>query len=359
MIEGLLTTALVLAGLQVQESFKPSFEKLPEVVVVGPQSVGKSTTLEMIAGMNFLPRGTSTTTKRPFQISLIPSIDGEALAVVKVKDDATRDSPPYRADEHEYSLDNVGEIEKLKDYLSSLNHPNRFIDDPVELKIYHPDFVFQIEVIDLPGLVVSGDDIKQVEDLVRKHCERMGTIILLIHAGDMDLENNAAFNFIKSIDGYAKRTLGLLTKLNKHELVAMGNSGHAKNNLMLLGGQYESIPSKVQTWVQNGWYGITGQNQSALDQKTQISVTIAEEATFFKTNSLYASASHAVQKRLGTVHLTKKIASLLQADLDTALISLSREMGQGKLNAEERLKKFGKPPPCDGPRTGKSCEKVS
>ncbi|EOD23350.1 hypothetical protein EMIHUDRAFT_78376 [Emiliania huxleyi CCMP1516] len=44
--------------------------KLPQVVVVGPQSHGKSTALEMLAGLNFLPRGSGIVTTRPFRITI-------------------------------------------------------------------------------------------------------------------------------------------------------------------------------------------------------------------------------------------------------------------------------------------------
>jgi dynamin 1-like protein len=44
---------------------------LPQIVVVGSQSAGKSSVLENIVGRDFLPRGTGIVTRRPLILQLI------------------------------------------------------------------------------------------------------------------------------------------------------------------------------------------------------------------------------------------------------------------------------------------------
>ena len=41
---------------------------LPQIVVIGGQSSGKSSVLESIVGIDFLPRGTNIVTRRPIII---------------------------------------------------------------------------------------------------------------------------------------------------------------------------------------------------------------------------------------------------------------------------------------------------
>jgi ABC-type branched-subunit amino acid transport system ATPase component len=41
---------------------------LPKIVVLGEQSAGKSSLLESICGMNFLPRGSGIVTRRPLEL---------------------------------------------------------------------------------------------------------------------------------------------------------------------------------------------------------------------------------------------------------------------------------------------------
>lgn len=43
---------------------------LPKVVVLGNQSSGKSSLLEQIVGLDFLPRGTGVVTRRPLELRL-------------------------------------------------------------------------------------------------------------------------------------------------------------------------------------------------------------------------------------------------------------------------------------------------
>ena len=50
---------------------------LPRIAVVGIQSSGKSSLLESIVGLDFLPRGSGTVTRRPLELRLVHSPDLE------------------------------------------------------------------------------------------------------------------------------------------------------------------------------------------------------------------------------------------------------------------------------------------
>lgn len=45
--------------------------KLPQIIVVGTQSSGKSSVIESIVGKDFLPRGVGIVTRRPLILQLI------------------------------------------------------------------------------------------------------------------------------------------------------------------------------------------------------------------------------------------------------------------------------------------------
>lgn len=46
------------------------FVKLPRIAVLGSQSSGKSSVLESIVGLDFLPRGDGLVTRRPLELRL-------------------------------------------------------------------------------------------------------------------------------------------------------------------------------------------------------------------------------------------------------------------------------------------------
>lgn len=48
---------------------------LPRIAVLGSQSAGKSSLLESVVGMNFLPRGSGVVTRRPLELRLVHSTD--------------------------------------------------------------------------------------------------------------------------------------------------------------------------------------------------------------------------------------------------------------------------------------------
>lgn len=44
---------------------------LPRIAVLGEQSAGKSSLLEAVCGLNFLPRGTGIVTRRPLELRMV------------------------------------------------------------------------------------------------------------------------------------------------------------------------------------------------------------------------------------------------------------------------------------------------
>ena len=51
---------------------------LPRIAVLGDQSAGKSSLLEQVVGMNFLPRGSGVVTRRPLELRLEHNPDQNA-----------------------------------------------------------------------------------------------------------------------------------------------------------------------------------------------------------------------------------------------------------------------------------------
>ena len=56
---------------------------LPQIVVVGAQSCGKSSVLENIVGKDFLPRGSGIVTRRPLILQVLNRAAENALEMLK------------------------------------------------------------------------------------------------------------------------------------------------------------------------------------------------------------------------------------------------------------------------------------
>ncbi|WVW79986.1 hypothetical protein I302_101959 [Kwoniella bestiolae CBS 10118] len=85
---------------------------LPQIVVVGSQSSGKSSVLETIVGRDFLPRGQGIVTRRPLVLQLIHTPDSSSSSGLSPRNNAhssIKRSPRIGAtdDEHNGYLPNL------------------------------------------------------------------------------------------------------------------------------------------------------------------------------------------------------------------------------------------------------------
>ena len=113
---------------------------MPQLVVVGAQSVGKSSVLESIVGHDFLPRGQGIVTRRPIilQINNIP------------KDQKEHAEFSHKKGEKFYNWDLVRkEIESETDKLAGTN--KGISSTPIIVKVFSPN-VPDMNIVDLPGL---------------------------------------------------------------------------------------------------------------------------------------------------------------------------------------------------------------
>jgi GTP-binding protein EngB required for normal cell division len=54
-----------------KDSGLDDYISLPRIAVLGTQSAGKSSLLEAICGLNFLPRGSGVVTRRPLELRMV------------------------------------------------------------------------------------------------------------------------------------------------------------------------------------------------------------------------------------------------------------------------------------------------
>lgn len=120
---------------------------LPQIVVIGGQSCGKSSVLESIVGIDFLPRGTNIVTRRPTIIQLINT--------------SFADKPwaefTHRPGEKYFDFGKVKEeIEQDTNKVCGTNKDISHI--PIIVKIYSRSVV-DLTLVDLPGItkIPTGD----------------------------------------------------------------------------------------------------------------------------------------------------------------------------------------------------------
>ena len=135
--------------------------KLPQIVVVGSQSSGKSSVLESFVGRDFLPRGSGIVTRRPLVLQLIhtpaagdgPEEWGEFLHAPGKK---FSDFSDIRTEIDAETERKLGKTKKVS-------------ADPIRLAIYSPHVV-DLSLVDLPGVtkVPVADQPADIEQQLRQ-----------------------------------------------------------------------------------------------------------------------------------------------------------------------------------------------
>jgi len=122
---------------------------MPQLVVVGSQSAGKSSVLETIVGRDFLPRGQGIVTRRPLVLQLIhtPVPDPSSLS----PDVSHTEWGQFLHIDKRFT--DFNEIRKeIEQETFRVAGQNKGVSKlPISLRIYSPN-VLDLTLVDLPGL---------------------------------------------------------------------------------------------------------------------------------------------------------------------------------------------------------------
>ncbi|KAG5930761.1 hypothetical protein E4U53_002138, partial [Claviceps sorghi] len=155
--EDLLTTVNKLQDLVFNTIGSDSLD-LPQIVVVGSQSAGKSSVLENIVGRDFLPRGSGIVTRRPLILQLI-NVHEDGDAPDPALDPYRSPAAARRSEWAEFHhipnrrFTDFSDVKReIENETARVAGSNKGINrQPINLKIYSPH-VLNLTLVDLPGL---------------------------------------------------------------------------------------------------------------------------------------------------------------------------------------------------------------
>ena len=295
--------------------------KLPRICSLGTQSSGKSSVLESIVGLDFLPRGDGVVTRRPLELRLCHINSGEPWAIFE-----------ERKGQKFTDFIKVREtIEALTDEVCGKD--KNILDKPIVLNVYSqtcPD----LTLVDLPGVTrvpIEGQP-KNIEEITKnmaiRYIEDPLTIILCVIAANSDIATSDGLKLAKEIDTTGSRTLGVLTKLD-----IMDAGTDARKALM-----NEEIPLKL------GYVGVKNRSKQDLMNKLSMAETARKEKEFFKSHPAYKNlpAGH-----LGTDVLINKLTKIYFRIIRENLPRIVKAINDRVKTAEEELQSLGQPMPTD------------
>uniref|UniRef100_A0A673BU32 Dynamin-1-like protein n=1 Tax=Sphaeramia orbicularis TaxID=375764 RepID=A0A673BU32_9TELE len=285
--------------------------QLPQIVVVGTQSSGKSSVLESLVGRDVLPRGTGIVTRRPLILQLV-HIDSE---------DCRKTSEENGIDGEEW-----GKFLHTKNKVKfSVFFPG-ISDEPIHLKVFSPHVV-NLTLVDLPGItkVPVGDQPKDIEiqirELILKYISNPNSIILAVTAANTDMATSEALKVAREVDPDGRRTLAVVTKL---DLMDAGTDAMD----VLMG---RVIPVKL------GIIGVVNRSQLDINQKKSVADSIRDEYAFLQKK--YPSLAN----RNGTKYLARTLNRLLMHHIRDCLPELKTRINVLAAQYQSLLNSYGEP----------------
>ena len=293
---------------------------LPQIVVVGSQSVGKSSVLESLVGRDFLPRGTGIVTRRPLILQLRNVIDKEN----KVKEWGEFQHLSGKRFE---DFDQIRQ--EIDDETDRTCGKNKAISNqPILLRIFSPH-VIDLTLVDLPGItkIPIGDQPNDVEyrirELITHYISKPNCVILAVTAANTDIANSDALKLAREFDPDGSRTVGVVTKM---DLMDEGTDA-----LEVLQGRM--YPLKL------GYVGVVCRSQRDIQTKKTIRDSLKAEDKFFKTHPSYKSIS----SRCGSLYMAKLLHKVLIYHIRDCLPGLRAKVAEMVAACETELQGLGEP----------------
>ncbi|KAL7812134.1 P-loop containing nucleoside triphosphate hydrolase protein [Trichoderma aethiopicum] len=330
---------------------------LPQLVVCGDQSAGKSSVLEGLTGIPF-PRDSGLCTRFPTEIILRHTDEESVNYTTSIRPHASRPAgvkrrlSGYRREVKDLSelpqiIVEVSQLLNIRGHVilsdniqqkmasvhlsppKDLGHA--FARDILRIEVTGPIGLY-LSVVDLPGLISTPNeeqtegDVEAVRDVVESYIESSRTIILAVLQAGNDMANQSIIRLARKHDSLGERTVGIITKpdlINKGTEAMLALTAKNQGNIRFnLGFFLLKNPSPEELKE-----GLTPNARSRLEQQ-------------FFSSPTWASQDLDVE-RVGIERLRGFLQTLLDTHIERELPNVRNEIRKLLAAKEDELQSLG------------------
>ncbi|CAF1200933.1 unnamed protein product [Adineta steineri] len=292
---------------------------LPEIVVVGEQSVGKSSILEAISGIQ-LPRAQNICTRCPLELRMKTAQDKEYAII--------RSSVGNTAERR------IDDLTKIADAVAQLTSDiagkgANVSSNPIYLTVYKHDTMYDLTLIDLPGITrnaIKGqaEDIhEQILKLIKKYIEPDTAIVLHVIPASIDFTTSETMKLAKVFDPSCQRQLIAASKIDKYDKgIAEKLQGRGSGSMEL----------------QLGCVAVLNRNQDEIDKDISFDEMKRQEKEFFIKYK--EDFQHLPDEFKGSEQLVRRLATIQQERIRSTFPNIIKELRKKIAEKKARLKKI-------------------
>ncbi|KAK7911643.1 P-loop containing nucleoside triphosphate hydrolase protein [Apiospora marii] len=312
------------------------FVDLPQIIVCGDQSSGKSSVLEAISGMSFPTKDTLCTR---FATELIlrrnPSV-GIHVSIHPGPDRSPKDKQILEAFKYTHDDLDIGEaIDQAKNAMGLDGGDAVFSADVLRIEVSGPTQP-HLTIVDLPGLFLAGNkdqseaDAKLVESLVLSYMKKPRSIILAVVSAKSDFALQQVTRHARVLDPQGMRTLGLITKPDTLD--------HGSDSERF----YLELAQNKDVRFRLGWHVLRNRTYTEREAST---VKRARIETDFFSQGVWIALN---TSQLGVAALKTRLSHVLRDQILQQLPSVLGDVSAGIQQCKDKIARLGtsreKPP---------------
>jgi GTPase SAR1 family protein len=311
---------------------------LPQLVVCGDQSAGKSSVLEALTRIPF-PRNDNLCTRFATEISLRRAAT-DTLTIKVLPDDSRSSVEKLKIKSFVESITNFDDLPRIMGLAMAVMGitsdegsnatPRAFARDILSIEIGGPSQP-QLTVVDIPGLIatstkgVTTADVEMVAEITDFYIAQPRTICLAVITATNDFANQRILQKVRDVDPEGDRTLGIITKPDG----VPANSGSEQ--------AFINLAKNEEIFFKLGWHVL--KNRRFEESHFTIDQRNISEAAFFRTSNFKVLPPNHV----GIDALRHRLSVLLFEHVKKELPQLHEELEEALENARNDLHRMGKP----------------